>query len=191
MRRMPIMKSLRQPVQYFKRSTYSSGFQMNSTTNDIHGVYYFTLNSVPGVSDFTGLYDQYRIMAVKWSLIPRGNASDITPAGTAAAQSVGVFSCLDYDDSTALTGITQYLQYQNHKMTRSHQVHSRYLKPKINAEILNNTTIANALNTRGWLDVQAADIPHYGIKYCLQQAPNSAQQFDLKVDYYLAFKNVR
>lgn len=189
--RMP--RSLRQPVQYFKRSTYSSGFISNSTTQDIHNNYFFTLNSIPGVSDFTGLYDQYRINAVKWTLIPRGNNSDITPGSgsTSSANSVGIFSCLDYDDSTNLTSITQYLQYQNNKMTRTHQQHSRYLKPKINAQIVNNVTSVSAVNMKGWLDITASDVPHYGIKYCLQQAPSSVQQFDLKVDYYIAFKCVR
>lgn len=192
MKRIP--RGPRQPVQTFKRSNYLSGWTTSSTTADIYGTYFASLNQIAGVSDFSGLYDQFKIVGLKWQLIPRGNASDISPTGgTSAAQSVGVFSVIDYDDSAPLTSLTQACQYQNMKMTRSHQVHSRYFKPRITPTIENGVGgTASALTTRGWLDVSTgANVPHYGIKYVLQQAPNVAQTFDLKVDYYLAFKNVK
>ena len=121
-RRSRIPRKIRQPIQYFKRSTYLSGWTANSLTNDIFGNYYASLNQVPSVSDFTGLYDQFRINAVKITIIPRGNSSDITPGSgsTSAAQSVGVFSVIDYDDDTNLASISQAMQYQNCKMTRFH-----------------------------------------------------------------------
>lgn len=192
LRRSRMPRKVRQPIQYFKRSTYLAGWTANQLAVDTFGNYYASLNQVPTVSDFTGLYDQFRINAVKFTLIPRGNSSDITPTGTSAAQSVGVFSVIDYDDDTNLTSISQAMQYQNCKMTRSHQVHSRYFKPRIESTVTTNTGTAAALNTRGWLDVAAgADVKHFGIKFILQQAPNAVQTFDLKVDYYLAFKCVR
>lgn len=192
-RPMRRMKRTPQPIQYFKRSNYLSGWTVSSTTADIFGTYFGSLNQISGVSDFTGLYDQFKILGLKWSLIPRGNSSDISPSGTSAQQSVGVFSVIDYNDSTALTSLNQAVQYANLKMTRSHQVHSRYFKPRITPTIENGVGgTASALTTRGWLDVSTgANVPHYGIKYVLQQAPNVAQTFDLKVDYYLAFKNVK
>lgn len=190
--RSRVPKTLRQPIQYFKRSAYFSGWAANNTTADNFLVTFATLNSVPNASDFTTLYDQFRINGVKFTLIPRGNQSDIGTASGTVAQSVGVFSVIDYDDSNALTSLGQALQYQNMKMTRSHQIHSRYFKPRIMTSADATTGIVMANNTRGWLDVATgADVKHLGIKYVLQQSPNSSQQFDLKVDYYLAFKCVR
>lgn len=184
--------AVKQPIHYFKRTQYNSGWTANSTASDIFANYYGSLNQVPSVSDFTGLYDQFKILAMKLTLIPRGTSSDITPVGTAAGQSVGVFSVIDYDDNANLTSISQACQYQNMKMTRSHQQHSRYFKPRIDMGTVAAAGTQNAVNTRGWLDVATgSDVNHYGIKYALQIAPNAVQTFDLKVDYYLAFKNVR
>lgn len=189
-----IVRAPRQPVQYFKRSVYYSAWTANSTTTDIFVNYYGVLNVLPNVSEFTSLYDQYRINGIKVTLIPRGNQSDIGTASGTVAQSVGVFSVIDYDDISPLTSLNQALQYQNLKMTRSHQIHSRYFKPRILNSVLANAgtgAVANAGSTRGWLDVNSGDVPHMGVKFVLQQSPNSTQTFDVKIDYYLAFKNVR
>lgn len=184
--------AVKQPIHYFKRTQYTSGWTANQLLADTFVNYYGSLNQVPTVSDFTGLYDQFKILAMKVTLIPRGNSSDITPVGTSAAQSVGVFSVIDYDDNTNLTSISQACQYGNMKMTRSHQVHSRYFKPRITMNATASAGTQQAVNTRGWLDIATGgDVNHYGVKFALQIAPNSVQTFDLKVDYYLAFKSVR
>lgn len=187
------MRSLRQPVHYFKRTQYYSGLWTNSTTSDVFNNISFILASVPGYTEFTSLYDQYRINGVKITLIPRGNQSDIGAASTTAAQSVGIFSVVDYDDTSLLTSLNQALQYQNCKMTRTHQQHSRYLKPRVEVNALSSTAPGNAnvMPVRGWVDCDFPNTPHQGVKYVFQQSPNSVQTFDVKVDYYLAFKNVR
>ena len=183
--------AVKQPIHYFKRTQYNSGWTANLTSADNFANYYGSLGQVPGVADFTGLYDQYKILAMKLTLIPRGNQSDIGTASGTVAQSVGVFSVIDYDDNTNLTSISQACQYQNMKMTRSHQLHTRYFKPRILTSVQSNVSNLNSVNTRGWLDINDTQVNHYGIKYALQISPNSSQSFDLKVDYYLAFKSVR
>ena len=200
--RRPMRRILRrrpaQPVQLFKRVQYLTGFLSNNTASDTYGSMTFNLNSVPGASEFTHLYDQYMIKALKVSFIPRGTTSDLgnpvaLPGYT--GQSVGVFSVIDYDDNDNPTSIQQLCEYQNMKMTRSHQVHSRYFKPKLlmagpttSAGTVIGSTMVRKVQ---WIDCDSVLVPHYGLKYALQQAPNVAQQFDVKVEYYLAFKNVR
>lgn len=191
-------KQILQPVQHFKRSVYLAGNIVSSVTSDTFGALSFTLSQVPNNVEFTSLYDQYRINGIKWTLIPRGNIADITPTGTAGVfqgQSTGVFTALDYDDATTPTSVNQLMEYQNVKMTRAHQMHSRYFKPRYNlagVENLGTGLITNIKNTKaGWLDCDKITVPHFGIKYCLQQNVNYALQYDVKVDFYLSFKNVR
>jgi len=190
---MRMVRSLRQPIHYFKRTQYYSGLWTNSTASDVFNNFSFILAAVPGYTEFTNLYDQYRINAAKITIIPRGNQSDIGVASTTVAQSVGVFSVVDYDDTSLLTSLNQALQYQNCKMTRTHQQHSRFIKPRVELNALVSTLPGNgnAVSTRGWIDCDFPNTPHQGIKYVFQQSPNSVQTFDVKVDYYLAFKNVR
>lgn len=189
-----VMRQIRQPVQYFKRTLYYSGWTANSTTADTFLNYYGVLSVVPNYTEFTNLFDQYRINGIKIQLIPRGNSSDIgtSSASPPTGQSVGVFSIIDYDDINVLTSFTQAVQYQNLKMTRSHQIHSRYFKPRIANSVYNGAAgVVNAGSVRGWIDCDNPSVPHMGVKMVLQQSPNLAQTFDLKIDYYLAFKNVR
>lgn len=191
-RRAIIPRSPRQPVQYFKRSQYYSGVYANSTTADTFYSIPFSLNALPNYTEFTALYDQYRINGVKVTIIPRGNSAEIGASAT-TGQAVGVFSVIDYDDGSLLTSIQQACQYPNMKMTRSNQMHMRYLKPRceLAGTITSTPTTGAIMATRGWIDADAAGVPHYGLKLIFQQSPNTVQQFDLKLDYYLAFKSVR
>lgn len=198
LRRGMIGRRIAQPVQYFKRSVYLSGNIVTSVTSDTFTNQFFALSNVPNYTEFTNLYDQYKINAVKVTLIPRGNTAEITASSGASTvfqgQSVGVFSVIDYDDTAALANINEACQYQNMKMTRATQQHSRYLKPRFNLlSITNQGTGATGAsqNTRGWLDCDYINVPHYGVKWALQQNVNYNLTYDVKIDYYLAFKNVR
>lgn len=197
-RRGMMGRSIPQPVQYFKRSVYLSGHILTSVTSDTFTNQFFSLSSVPNYTEFTNLYDQYRINGVKVTLLPRGNTAEITASSGASTvfqgQSTGVFSVIDYDDTAVLSSIQQACEYQNMKMTRATQQHSRYLKPRFNLlSITNQGTGATGAsqNTRGWLDCDYINVPHYGVKWAFQQNVNYNLTYDVKIDYYLAFKNVR
>lgn len=199
-RRYGVAKSMlrrarvKQPVQFFKRSTYLSGIVSANSTSDVFGTQVFSLSQVPKFSEFTELYDQYKINLVKWYLIPRGNQSDVGTS-TTTGQLMGVFSALDYDDNTAPTSIQDIMEYQNSKMTRSYQMHKRVLKPRARVNVVGsggagvNGQIMGSKNP--WIDCNAPTTPHFGVKYVLQQLPAGTQMYDMKIDFYLAFKNVR
>nr|WPR18783.1 MAG: capsid protein [Owegonang virus 28] len=177
---------IRQPVQYFKRSVFSSA-AITTTPGIFNGTTQtFQLNQVPNVTEFTSLYDQYQIRAVKLSIIPRCSDSDTSLQG--ASQ---IFTALDYDSSAAPTGTNELMQYQNLRMTRNLGIHKRYLKPK---PLLTNFSLgASAYSNapRGtWIDCTADSVPHYGIKIGFPAA-SASFVYDYKVDFYLAFKNVR
>lgn len=181
----------KQPVQYFKRTVYISGWNTAVATGDVYGALQFQLNYITNYTEFTALYDQYKITGVKVTLIPRGNSSDIGTGGT-TGQSVGVFSVIDRDDATAPTALTELVQYQNMRMTRSTQQHKRFLRPSPVAPIYAPGGAYMVPKYNPWIDCSTgSSVPHYGIKYCLQQLPNGTQIYDAKFDYYLAFKNVR
>lgn len=197
-RPMRMIRSVRQPVQYFKRSIYLSGNILSSVSSDTFAGLSFTLSQVAGNAELTALFDQYRINGIKYSLIPRGNTAEITASSGASSvfqgQSTGVFSVIDYDDATAPTTITQLMEYQNLKMTRATQTHSRYFKPRVNLQGVTNLgtgATGPTMNTRGWIDCDFINVPHFGLKLALQQAVNYNLTYDVKIDFYLAFKNVR
>lgn len=177
-------RTKRQPVQYFKRTLYVKGWKNSSTTADVFWDFRATLTDVPSSSEFTALYDQYKINAFKLTIMPRS-----TEASVGQDSSV-IGSVIDYDDNVTPTNVTQLVQYQNLKMTRGSRIHTRYVKPKIATQVFQTGVLPGYGSSKSYIDVASPDVPHYGLKGYIQQTA-TVQTFDLKVDYYLAMKNVR
>lgn len=184
-------RRIKQPVQYFTRTLYRPGYVGLTPGNPASGqAVNFQLSSVPDFTEFTNLYDQYQIKAVKVSYIPR-----FTEAGNQTAQNIGnMWSVIDYDDSNVPPNLNTLLQYQNIKRTQMNKIHTRYLKPMVATEAF-ATGIAStyAPKRNVWLDATTAATEHYGIKLWFDQivAGSSPIVFDQVIKFYLAFKNVR
>lgn len=186
-RRGQVIKKLSQGVHYFKRTLYASGAIAGSSITDVFGATGFQLSSLPNYTEFTALFDMYKITGVKVTYMPRANSAE---AGTNQGL-VKFFSVIDYDDTTAPTAINDLLQYESLKVSNSSRDHTRFLKPKI-ARAIYQSGVSTAYGaSTGWIDCDNASVPHYGLKYALQQLPSGNQSFDVKITYYLAFKNVR
>lgn len=175
-----------QLVHRFVRSQYYSGAVAGSTLLDTFGGVYFRLVDVPNSSEFTSLFDQYRIDKVTIKFMPRANSSEV---GTNQGM-VKLFTAIDRDDITSPTSIAELLQNETCKVTPSTRIVSRTFKPMFAQEVYQSATSTGYGARTGWLDCSNTSIQHYGIKWGLQQLPAGAQTFDLHVKYHLSFKNV-
>lgn len=178
---------IRQPVQYFKRSFISEGFITAPAGGPTFGTIQFTLNQLPNYTEFTQLYDQYKIKGVKVKLVPRYNVADIN------AQAISqLLTVLDYDDSTSPTAVSDLLQYQNMKMTMTNKIHQRYLAPRSNRNVAQPGPASPpaASPVKQWIDCGFPTVLHHGIKYAVT-AGSIDIKYDLYCTYYVAFKNVR
>ena len=104
-----------------------------------------------GYTDFTNLYDQYKIVGIKFMLIPPTNMANV-----AGSQRFQIYSVIDRDDSAFLTGIEQAMQYSTFKMTVNTKTHTTYFKPSTSEKItdINGTTFIKVTgpswNDRDW-----------------------------------------
>lgn len=203
-RRRMVRSGPRQKIHYFKRKVYSQAVLAASTDSfgiktDARQGFAFALSSIPNNSEFTSLYDQYCIKAVKVQIRPKHSSDELITQGGAAFPSgnTGLLaSVIDYDDAGNPTDLATLLQYQNCKETRTYQLHTRYFKPKVNQAIFRTGTTAtiNAPKSNVWLDCSSAsDVAHYGIKVFVEAPamPSTRIECDIMTTYYLAFKNVR
>lgn len=167
-----------------------------------------TLDSLPNFTDFTNLYDQYCIKAIKVSLFPKfsqveGVSVQDAGAGLSGLGAVNlmgqVASVVDIDGNGPTT-MNELMQYQNVKMTRGNKIHSRYFKPAVAASIFKSTTaLTSAYGPKKsvWLDCSNPDVTHYGLYGIIDLSGVSPSfvgagfSFDVKVDMYIACKNVR
>lgn len=181
------LRKVTQGVHHFKRSVFYSGGISGSTLGDTYGALQFNLSAVPAYTEYTALFDMYRINKVKVTFMPRGNSEDL---GSTAGM-VKFFTVLDYDDADAPTNLTDLLQYENLKTTRVTRDHSRVLAPRFASEVYQSAVSTGYSARRGWLDCDNPSIQHFGLKWCWQQLPAGAQTMDIKIDYHLSFKGTK
>jgi len=200
----------------FRRVAELTPITLDLNDNTLYPLY-FKLDQLPNVSEFTNLYDQYRINKVKVTLVP--NWTQLDAAGipypsvglsyhpTAFLGNPNIHSVLDFDNS-GMSGYTvnTMMQYSNYRRTRGNQEHSRYFTPAIQmgSQVLPNNAdggVATVTKYKPWLDF-ATDVPHYGMKILVDPGfgiggvpggdVNNLNAFiRVYVTFYFECKNVR
>lgn len=152
----------------------------------ISSVFSPSLSNLPNYTDFTALFDMYRITGIKISIIPNLNINNV-----AANQRFNVFSAIDYNDLSTIT-VAQAESYQNCKQTISTKTHSRYFKPKIaitQADVSGTSFVASYPSP--WISTANTNIAHGFLKVVSDVNPTaSSLYFTVNVELYVQFKNV-
>lgn len=183
-------------VYHFKRTVfYENVIGVNNLVNYVTA-WGFTLGQLPDVSNFSGLYDEYRINKVVYKIIPKFselvvNTNDSSGQAKLLPQ---IHSCIDYDDSLSLSqanGLNEVTQYQTHKMTMGNQIHTRVLVPKM--ELVGDGS-AGVPKARQWIDTDNTTALHNGVKVFIPKllSANASTQldYDVQITTYLSFRNV-
>jgi len=169
----------------FKRKFEASGVVV-TTGNALSQVYSLSLGNVPTVSDFTNLFDMYRITGAKIILTPSTDSNDSLTVGN-----VNLFSVIDYNDLSTIT-VAQAEQYQNCKRTISTRTHSRYFKPKIALTQSDVSATSFVASYRApWISTSNTNVAHGFMKFISDINPNASNLvFKVDVIMYMQFKNV-
>lgn len=153
----------------------------------VYGSLSFALSDLPSYTEFTQLYDEYKIMKVVLSFYPVRATQVYT-----ATLTIPVFICaVDHDDSTAPTNITTLLQYPGCRIKSSRNQFSVTIKPKVASAVYNGVTDAYSAKSQ-YVDCTYGSVPHYGFKYAIGSAGvASSVSYDIYAKYYVAFRGVR
>lgn len=163
------------------------------STGDTKGALKFTLAACPDSSDFTNLFDQYRICGVSVLFMPTFTGSDMNPSSSTPILQP-LYTCIDYDDDTSATNEDYMLAKDTMKRTRGHLSHKRYFTPMVATEIYKSlTTTGYGTKAKQWLDCANVDIPHFGLKYFIEGNNITATTLKYKVyvKLYLQFRGVQ
>lgn len=163
------------------------------STGDTKGALTFALSNLPDSSDFTNLFDQYRIMAVAVQFVPTFTGSDMNPSSSTPYLQP-LYTCIDYDDNTSPVDENYMLCKDTMKMTRGHHTHRRYFTPAISSETY-KTAVTTGYSTlrKQWLDCTDSTIPHFGLKYFIEANNITATTLRYKIyaKLYMQFKGVQ
>lgn len=146
----------------------------------------FRLNQLPNSGEFTALYDEYRINAVKISFIPQQTQS-VSIGSINNPSNVRFFSAIDYNDAGLPTSVDDLRQYQTAKYTSIFRTHKRYIyKPKI---VDNSSTVRTA-----WIATTSPATLHYGLKIAVEpmlSSTTTSLDFRVECKFYMSFRQVK
>lgn len=178
-------------IYNFKR-TVDLGNINASSAADVLGVMFFKLNDMSGYTEFTSLFDQYKIYKVKVQWFPLQTQATV---GAASAVTPFILTAVDYDDKVAPASGSVLLEYAN---MRTHSFFKNFaitLRPKPQLTAITQTGGATGVAlapNNVWLDAASSSVEHYGFKYCIPQvSANNIAGWRLIAHYFVTLKNVR
>lgn len=152
----------------------------------ISQVYSPSLGNIPSPTDFTNLFDMYKITGLSITIIPNTDMNN-----SVTNQRFNLFSVIDYNDLNTVT-VVQAEQYENCKRTISTKTHSRYFVPRIaitQTDVSATSFVASYESP--WISTSNTNIAHGFLKVISDINPNAGTAyFTVNVTMYMKFKNV-
>lgn len=188
------------------RLRYKSAFSANNTyrftrivkyadlTSDsatpIEVNHYFSLDLLPSYTEYTALFDSYRIAKVSCMFIPI-NSGEPGAVATSAQVVPILVHALDFDDNTNI-GTPPY-EYGSVKMTPMNKSFTRTFKPKPAVGVFTSTLVTGSSQpkTSPWIDAGSPSVRHYGIRLYITDPSASVYRYRMLVKYYIECKQTR
>jgi len=157
-------------VHSFKRFVDKGNFSASSS-NDTFGVVTFALSDMVNYTEFTALFDQYRITNVRLILIGQPNDQETGPTPITTPV---LLLARDFDDNTAWTSAGQAFQYEDLTFVQMGKRISFSLKPRIAVAAYSGTFTSYANMSSQWIDAASTNVAFFGVKWCIQQVSSGA-----------------
>lgn len=192
-------------VRWASGETLSFVPTVTNPTNELDFAKVFQLDMVKNYSEFTALYDRYKITGVKVmvQLITNPDANNIVLNGSVSNPNniyPKVWWCPDYDDGSATTldALKERAQTKC-RVLRPNSTISFFIKPAVLAQTYRTAvTTGYAPKWNQYIDIGQTDVPHYGFKMVVESLgqniynlSNVAFYVRLEYKYYLTLKDVR
>jgi len=141
------------------------------------GALKFGLSDLPDYTEFTSLFDDYRICAVEVSFVPKFNMLSVTT--TSSVITPILVTVLDYDDNNTPSGISDLMEYDSVVVTNFDKSCKRIVCPRWTTAAYSGTSTWSYASNRGWVDAAYPDVYHYGIKYAIKPGASGQTTFNL------------
>ena len=192
------------PLNYHQFTRYSDAVTTTTTSVTEQLTYQFQLTDVIQYTEFTTLFDQYKIRMVEFhiQMISNPDATWLTNDATASANNTVNFYpkfwyIKDYDGggSDSLSEIKQRVGVKFIVM-KPNKTYIIMLQPKVLVQTYKTLTSTGYGPKSMFIDCSSPDVPHYGLNAvidCLGLNPADATGFRFRVEYkfHLGFKGVR
>jgi hypothetical protein len=157
----------------------------SSTVGETLFAFNFQLGYLPSYTEFTALYDQYKIDAVDITILPSSVTS--TPADQASGF---VVLAVDYDDATTPANVDSLLQYGAAEVFPINSAIRMRLRPRMAVAAYSGAFTSYANTPSTWIDVASPSVQHYGLKFG-SSATTTSVKWQVFARYHLQMKSSR
>lgn len=164
-----------------------NGILTSNTVADIFPNYNYALQYLTAYSEFTALFDQYRITRIETTFMP--TITEISALGSFTNSYL--LTAIDYDDSNAYATLNDALQVATASITPLTKPVTRGFSPRLALAAYSGTFTSYAQAPPGqWVDCASPGVQHYGLK-CAVPLTGSIQTWRVLHRYFLEFRRVR
>lgn len=137
----------------------------NGSINSSIGI---ALSDLPGYTDFTNLYDEYRILAIKTRWTPNFTAYS-SGSTNQATYPPTLCTVLDRNDSAPISSRPVMMEYQTFRERPSSRINKIYCKTYCQSEIYRTgvSSAWGAARGKQWINISSNDVPYYAYKWSL------------------------
>ncbi len=187
----PQLLPSRETVYRFAR-TFQWGTNLTADNIGTAGAIYVTLNSLPSSSDFTSLFDQYRIVQAQVRFNPLASAFGQSTSSTLYPI---VRTLIDPDDATPPANAAEVLQYETAVVTPYPEPFQRIFTPKAALAAYSGAfTSYSQAPQRMWFECSSDAIQFYGLKWFITPittASGTFQLYSIDVTVIVEFRHPR
>lgn len=189
---MRVSRGITSKVHSFKRLfTNPSSIIGNAVHNPYVASWTFGLNNVVNATDFSNLYDQYRVLYVVCKYYLKIDPS----AQTAATASFPrMYWYRDLDDSAPPSSLNEIRENGKCKIAVMHPNRPVTIAYKPNTlATMYLTALANTYSPKWgqWIDMANTNVPHYGHKWAIDDLTNTNYRVDTEITVYFQCRNPR
>lgn len=185
----------RQTVHFFKKTATLSQIICSQGSSFTPFTEYSKLSDLTDANSLASLYDQYRILAVKFTFFPQFNLVN----ASSGLDLPTIYTAIDYDRAASPSNPQQIKLYSTSRSQIFTRKHSRYFRPRIyaaSAAVSSSPAQAQyGFNMRRtWLDLASLDVQHWGLVGGIAFSSNSVgvgMTVDVDCTMYFQCRNVR
>lgn len=179
------------PVHSFRRRCQFASIIGNAAYSPYLAGYTFTLNALPGVSDFTTLYDQYRINMIVLKFYLRKD-----PGADTAVNAIypRMWWAIDRDDTTIPASLNELRERGNVRtavLSQFRPVTIKFVPNTLAVQYVSAVASTYEPKYKSWVDISSVATPFYGLKWGIDNLTITSQVVDVEATYYFQCKNTR
>lgn len=156
---------------------------VTSTSINTFKSFVFTAGDIPDYTGLSGVFDQYRLDRVDLRLVP-----NITESLSSAPVSGKIYSVIDFDDSNALTSISQASEYSNCMVWEPTDPIQVSFVPHFAYGAYGSSVFGSFANSKpSWIDAASGTVEHYGVKLAITPT-TTAVTYTVQLRYHVSFR---